>query len=42
MGDKVPIGTMHSVNPPYSWKLRPLHKGRELNLSKIDGNGGKV
>ena len=37
--DKVPIGTIHSVNPLCSVTLlHPLHKVRELNLSKIDGN----
>ena len=44
-GDKVPIRTIHRVNPPYSSIPHPpphpsLHKVRELDLFKIDGKGG--
>ena len=33
-GDKV---NPHNINPSHSYSF---HKGRELNLSKIDGNWG--
>ena len=35
LGDKVPIRATHTANPSHS------STGRELNLSKIDGNGGQ-